>query len=162
MFNRRRFLAGLLAGPAAAIAIEGPKPGTANGQSIWVIVGTNWEHNDEVNYPAGDFLTEHVYTDKALADELCSDFIRQFRDSDDPDEFIGSDVSEPDGWHDWSKDQKWDWLFGLTENPSGSDPEWAGGFGWVNLPFEVREMRLPASAVAQRALAARRSKEDFL
>ena len=97
-----------------------------------------------------------------IADEFCSDLIRQFRDSDDPDEFMGSGISEPDDWPDWPKDQKWNWLFGLTENPSGSDSERDGGFGWVNLPFEVREMHLPASAVVQRALAARCLKEDVV
>jgi hypothetical protein len=74
----------------------------------------------------------------------------------------GSSVSEPDGWHDWSKDQKWDWLFGLTENPSRSETEFEDGFGWVSLPFVIRELRLPASAIAQQALATERLNEDLV
>jgi hypothetical protein len=71
-------------------------------------------------------------------------------------------VSQPDGWHDWSQDRKWDWLFGSTENPSRSETDFEDGFGWVSLPFEVREMRLPASAHAQQALATTRLNEDLV
>jgi hypothetical protein len=158
MFNRRKFLAGLLAGPAATLADQ-PLISNAGEQRIWVIVGVNWEHNDEANYQAGDCLTEHVYSDKALADKICSELIRQFCDSDDPDEFMGPGESPPDGWGDWSKDQKWDWLFGLTKDPNRSDSDWNDGFGWVPLPFEVLEMQLPASVSAQRALATRRMED---
>jgi hypothetical protein len=162
MFNRRRFLASLLAGPAAATLSEGPPPVPADEQRIWIIVGVNWEHNDELNYSVGDYLTEYVFTDKSLADKICSDLIRQFRDSDDPDDYTGSSVSEPDGWRDWSKDRKWDWLFGLTANPRRLETDFEDAFGWVSLPFDVREMRLPASAIAQQALATKRLNEDLV
>jgi hypothetical protein len=162
MLNRRSFLASLLAGSAAATTCDGPPPVSTDEPRIWVLVGVNWEHNDEANYPVGGYLTEHVYTDKGLADRVCSDLIRRFRDSDDPDDYIGPSVSQPDGWHDWSKDQKWDWLFGSTENPSRSETDFEDGFGWVSLPFEVREMRLPASALAQQGLAITRLNEDLV
>jgi hypothetical protein len=129
MLNRRSFLASLMAGPAAAKACEGSPPVPADEPRIWVLVGVNWEHNDEANYPVGGYLTEHVYTDKGLADSVCSDLIRRFRDSDDPDDYVGPSVSQPDGWLDLSQDQKWDWLFGLTENPSRSETDFEDGFG---------------------------------
>jgi TAT (twin-arginine translocation) pathway signal sequence len=158
MVNRRDFLAGLVATPAAALMAK-PPASLDSHEKVWVIIGVNWEYNDEVNAPAGDFVTAHVYTDKGLADEVCAELIRRFRETDDPDEYTGCDFAEPENWSDWSRDQKWDWLFGLTECPDRS-PELDGGFGWVKLPFEVCALQLPASAVEQRALAAERLKED--
>jgi hypothetical protein len=53
MFNRRRFLAGLMTSPAAALVCR-PQHGLPLSQEkVWVIVGVNWEHNDEVNSPVG-------------------------------------------------------------------------------------------------------------
>jgi hypothetical protein len=125
-----------------------------------VIVGVNWEYNDEVNSSVGEFVTEHVYTDKALADKVCAELIQRFRESDDPDDYTGCGFAEPEKWSEWSNDQKWDWLFGLFENPDRSEADFEDGFGWVNLPFQVRVLQLPASAVAQRALSAERLSED--
>ena len=72
MFNRRKFLAGLLAGPAAALANETPTRSFTGDQKIWVIVGVNWVYNDEHSYPEGDFLTEHGFTDMGMADRTCA------------------------------------------------------------------------------------------
>ncbi len=162
MFNRRRFLKGLMTGPAAALAATPPSGPSLSEEKVWVIVGVNWEHNDEINSAAGEFVTEHAYTDRALADQVCAELIQRFRESDNPDDYTDCGFAGPENWNDWSKDQKWDWLFGLTEDVDRSEFDFDDGFGWVNLPFEVCELRLPASAFAQRALAAQRLKEDFV
>jgi hypothetical protein len=60
MFNRRKFLAGLVTSPAAAFLSAPPTPLSLSQERVWVIVGVNWEYNDEVNSPAGEFVTEHV------------------------------------------------------------------------------------------------------
>jgi hypothetical protein len=160
MFNRRKFLAGLVTSPAAAFMSAPPTPLSLSQERVWVIVGVNWEYNDEVNFPAGEFVTEHVYTEKSLADQVCGELIQRFRESDDPDDYTGCSFAGPENWDDWSKDQKWDWLFGLTEDVDRSEFDFDDGFGSVKRPFEVCELQLPASAIAQRALAAERLKED--
>ena len=160
MVNRRKFLAGLMTGPAAALMAAPASSLSISEEKVWVIVGVNWEYNDEVNSPAGEFVTEHVYTDKALADRVCAELIQRFRESDDSADYTGCDFAAPEGWDDWCKDQKWDWLLGLTDSPDRSATNFDDGFGWVKLPFEVRELQLPASAVAQRALSAERLNED--
>lgn len=148
MFNRRKFLAGLLAGPAAALA--GPTPAApASERKIWVIVGVNWLYNDEFSYAEGDYLTEHALDDKATADETCARLIEEFCDQEDPDEFMMPDVVLPDGWNTWSRRQRWDWHLGLVPNPEGITDGADDGYGRVATPFEVREMTLPASAVRQ-------------
>jgi hypothetical protein len=162
MFNRRRFLAGLMTGPAGVLVATPPNGLPQSQEKVWVIVGVNWEYNDEVNSPAGEFVTEHVYTDKALADKVCAELVQRFRESDDPDDYTGCGFAGPENWDDRSKDQKWDWLFGLIEDVDRSEFDLDDGFGWVKRPFEVCELQLPASAVAQRALAAERLKEDPL
>ena len=162
MFNRRRFLAGLMTSPAAALVATLPNGLPPSQEKVWVIVGVNWEHSDEVNSPAGEFVTEHVYNDKGLADKVCAELIQRFRESDDPDDYTGCGFAGPENWREWSNDQKWDWLFGLTEDVDRSEFDFDDGFGCVKRPFEVCELPLPASAVAQRALAAERLKEDPL
>jgi hypothetical protein len=162
MFNRRRFLAGLIAGPAAVTSAAESGRRFISEHNVCVIVGVNWEHNDEVNSPVGEFVTEHAYSERTLADKVCEELIQRFRESDNPDDYTGCGFSGPENWDDWSKDQKWDWLFGLTEDVDRSEFAFDDGFGWVKRPFEVCELQLPASAVAQRALAMVRLKEDPL
>jgi hypothetical protein len=146
MFNRRKFLAGLLAGPAAALANETPTPSLTGDRKIWVIVGVNWVYNDEHSYPEGDFLTEHAFTDKGMADRTCAELIQEFRKQESPEDFVMPDVHPPDDRDVWSRDQQWDWLFGLVPEPP-REPDCAeDGYGWVATPFEVREMNVPASA----------------
>jgi hypothetical protein len=86
--------------------------------------------------------------------------IQRFRESDDPDDYTCCGFAEPKNWSKRSYNQKWDWLFGVSESPDRSEADFDDGFGWVKLPFEVRELQLPASAVAQRALSAERLNED--
>jgi hypothetical protein len=155
MFNRRDFLSRLVASPAAAL-VSKPSACLDLPDKVWVVVGVNWEYNDEVNCATGELVTEHVYSDKGLADQVCAELVKRFREEDDPDDYTGGDFGEPDGWSHWSKDQQWDWLFGLTECPDLLETAWDVGFAWIRLPFEVCELRLPASAVAQRLLAAER------
>jgi hypothetical protein len=162
MLNRRKFIAGLMTSPAATLIAPPPIGVSLTQERVWVIVGVNWEYNDEVNSPGGEFVTEHVYTDKGLADKICAELIQRFRQSDAPDDYTGCDFAEPENWSEWSNGQKWDWLLGLNERPDRSEADFEDGFGWVKLPFEVRELQLAASAVAQRALAAARLKEVTL
>jgi len=146
MFNRRKFLAGLLAGPAAALANETPPPLLSGDRKIWVIVGVNWVYNDEHSYPEGDFLTEHAFTDKGTADRTCVELIQEFRAQEAPEDFVMPDIVLPDDWDGWSRDQQWDWLFGLVPEPPRGPDCAEDGYGWVATPFEVREMNVPASA----------------
>jgi hypothetical protein len=148
MFNRRKFLAGVLAGPAAALA--DPTSATpVSERKIWVIVGVNCFYNDEFSYAEGNYLTEHTFTDKATADETCARLIEEFCDQEDPDEFVMPDVVLPDGWNTWSRRQRWDWHLGLVPNPEVITDGTDDGYGPVATPFEVREMTIPASAVRQ-------------
>jgi hypothetical protein len=148
MFNRRKFLAGLLAGPAALVA--GQTPATSGSERrIWVIVGVNWFYNDEFSYAEGDYLTEHAFDDRATADETCTRLIEEFCDQENPEEYVMPDVVLPDGWNEWSRRQRWSWYLGLTPSPERTGDGLDDGYGLVATPFEVREMTIPASAVRQ-------------
>lgn len=157
MFNRRRFLAGLLAGPAAAIACEGPAPTATDERRIWVINGVNWAYNDEYSYPEGDYLTQHAFADKSSADQVCARLIEEFCEDEDPEEFVMPDIALRDDWNDWSRRQQWDWHLGCTPEPDRTADGVDDGYGWVAMPFEVREMTIPASAVRQIQAARSRS-----
>ena len=148
MFNRRKFLTGLLAGPAAALADDAP-PACTGGQKVWVIVGVNWVYNDEFNYSEGDYLTEHAFADKAAADRTCAELIQDFCAAEDPDEFVMPDFALPDDWEDCSRQQQWHWLLGRGPEPSDRSDSVDDGYACVTLPFEVREMQVPASAAHQ-------------
>ena len=145
MLNRRKFLGGLLAGPAAALSGQTP-PLPDKDRKVWVVVGVNWVYNDEFNYQEGDFLTEHLFPDKELADRKCAELIRKFCDEEDPEEFLTPDVTPPNEWYDWPQQQKWDWLLGRTPGPQQLSGGELDGYGWVPEPFSVHEMILPASA----------------
>jgi hypothetical protein len=60
MFNRRKFLAGLVSNPAAALMAAPPTTLSLSQENVWAIVGVNREYNDEVNSPAGEFMTVHI------------------------------------------------------------------------------------------------------
>jgi len=147
VFSRRNFLASLVTGPAAALVH--PKSPVVSDRQIWVIMGVNWLHNDEYAYCEGQVLTEYAFDNPEAAKQRCAELIEDFCSKDNPDDFLPSDIDTPEGWDDWEREQKWDWLFGSTPNPP---PVYKGpddGFGWVPVPFEVCEMTLPASAEHQ-------------
>jgi hypothetical protein len=154
MFDRRRFLAGPLASPATAIS--GGTPTAATGQQrIWVIVGVNWAYNDEYNYSEGSFLTEYAFPDKQTAERKCQELIREFRQQEDPEQFVHGDLTLPDDWDEMTRDQQWDWLFAVSPTPDEHSAFACceDGYGWVERPYEIQELRLPSSAAAQLDLA---------
>ena len=152
MFNRRKFLTGLLASPAVALAA--PTPPIAE-RKIWVIVGVNWVHNDEWTYAEGDLHTDHAFREKESADRKCAELIEAFCAEEDIECFIQGDLALPDGWEELSLRQQWDWLFGWTPYASSSDEDcFRSTHGSVPVPYQVREMSLPISAIRQMEAAA--------
>ena len=103
MFNRREFLAGLVAGPAAALVH--PKTRVVSDRQIWVIMGVNWLHNDEYAYCEGQVLTEYAFDNPEAANQRCAELIEDFCSKDDPDDFLPSDICTPEGWDDWEREQ---------------------------------------------------------
>jgi hypothetical protein len=146
MFNRRKFLTGLVAGPAAALAGQALLPSAHGPRKVWVIVGVNWDYDDEFNYAHGDSLTEYAFGDRESADKRCADLIGEFCAAEDPDEFLPGEVARPMEWEDWSDAQKWDWLLARTPEPVAPPDLTDNGYGWVVMPFAVREMVIPSSA----------------
>jgi hypothetical protein len=141
-----------LASPAAALAPDPPAPATSGLQKVYVIVGVNWNYNDEYSYAQGQYLTENIFIDKAAAERHCRKCIEQFYEEEDPDEFVMSDTALPESWNDWSRQERWQWLLGNASRADDEPGQFGDGYGEVEVPFEVREMTLPASAARQAQL----------
>jgi hypothetical protein len=99
------------------LASHAPSAAPAGARKIWVIVGLNWGYNDEYSYPEGDYLTEHAFADKATADQTCGQLIEEFCVDEDPEEFVMPDITVPEEWDEWSREEQWDWLLARTPVP---------------------------------------------
>jgi hypothetical protein len=149
MLNRRKFLAGLLAGPAAVLGHETPQS-RVNERTIWVIIGVNWSYNDEFCYQEGDYLTEYAFPDKEAAYAKSAELIEAFCAEEEIETFIQNDLTLPEDWEEMSLRQQWNWVFGQPDCSTEEDDYCCDSVhGSVPIPYEVREMTLPASAVRQ-------------
>lgn len=77
--SRRSFLRHAASAPAAGLA--GPPALAETPKRAWIIVGVNWEYNDEYTYPDGERALPKVYFDEQVAaaecQRLCQEFFEQ-------------------------------------------------------------------------------------
>lgn len=82
--SRRGFfnqVAGAVAAPIAAVT-----PATTT-TKVWVIVGLNWEYNDEWTYQEGESPLPQVYFDEDVANAECQRMCDEFFASQSPHDF---------------------------------------------------------------------------
>jgi hypothetical protein len=74
--SRRGFLRHAACAPVAGVA---GSPAVAEPiQQAWIIIGVNWEYNDEYTYPDGEQALPKVYLDQKAAEAECQRLCQQF------------------------------------------------------------------------------------
>jgi len=119
-FSRRKFFGAAAGVPAAAAGPKCQKP-----EKAWVIVGVNWEYNDEYSYESGEFQpVDRVFFDLAEAEKELARVRAEFFDR-----FPTPEDFEPD-------------FEAYMMDPENDNPTWADMFaaGFPE-PFWLSELK---------------------
>jgi len=54
---------------------------------VWIVISIDWEHNDELTYPYGEFPLTSVYFDREAAEAACRQLCANFYGDWTPSEF---------------------------------------------------------------------------
>jgi hypothetical protein len=87
---------------AAPLAIPGSPLPAEKPDKAWVILGINWEYNDEYSYEDGEHVLNQVYYDQETALAECKRLCDQFFAGQTPTDFECDwnwlDIDETDDW----------------------------------------------------------------
>lgn len=87
MSNPRVSRRGFFRQAASTTVVGAAQTAAALPARAWVIVGVNWEFNDEWQYEAGECLEPQVYFDEQKAKDACKKLNEAFFAEQDPQEF---------------------------------------------------------------------------
>jgi hypothetical protein len=124
--SRREFFAQAPASAAAATLLGGEPPPRA-----WIILGANWEYNDEFSYADGETAGSTLFYDQSAAEAECRRCNEDFYVNESPQEFhLDFAYCFPEGLPDGKSEEDITW----------DDVQAAGC--WEE-PFRIFELTVP-------------------